>query len=44
MGIGMILVVNKKNASKISSYLNKFWPAYIIGEIEKGEKKIELVS
>ncbi len=44
MGIGMILVVNKKNASKISSYLNKFWPTYIIGEIEKGEKRIELIN
>jgi len=44
MGIGMILVVNKENASKISSYLNRFWPTYIIGEIEKGEKKIELIN
>jgi len=42
MGIGLILVVNKKSAPKISSYLNKFYPAYIIGEIIKGKGKIEI--
>ncbi len=39
MGVGMILVVDKLNVNEVISKTN----GYVIGEITKGEKKVELI-
>jgi phosphoribosylformylglycinamidine cyclo-ligase len=44
MGIGMILVVSKKEVAKILAYLSKIKePAFHIGEISSGYGKVELL-
>ncbi len=44
MGIGMILVVSKKEADKAMSFLSEIGEkAYLIGEISKGKRKVKLV-
>ncbi len=43
MGIGMMVVADKKQAKKIVGYLNKRVPACIIGEIVKSNKKMVLL-
>ena len=42
MGIGMVLVVDKKQAKKVSSLLNKSCKTHIIGEAVKSNKKMAL--
>ena len=45
MGIGMILVVSKKEAEKAMSFLSKIGEkAYLIGKISKGKCGVKLVS
>ena len=44
MGIGMILVVSKKEADKAMSFLSAIGEkAYLIGEISKGKRKVKLI-
>ena len=44
MGIGMILVVSKKEADKVMSFLSKIGEkAYLLGEISKGKRKVKLI-
>ena len=44
MGIGMILVVSKKESGKIMSFLSGIGEkAYLIGEISKGKRKVKLI-
>ena len=43
MGIGMILVVDKRYAKKIAASLNKKCKSYIIGEVVKSNKSMCLV-
>ncbi|MCK5491973.1 MAG: phosphoribosylformylglycinamidine cyclo-ligase, partial [Candidatus Omnitrophica bacterium] len=43
MGIGMIVVVDKKNTDKIVNNLNKSYKTHIIGEVVKSNKKMCLV-
>lgn len=42
MGIGMIVIVSKKEGEKSLNLLNKFWPTYLIGEVSKLKEKIVL--
>lgn len=43
MGIGMCLAVSKENADRtIAELISAGQPAYLIGEIAKGEKEVEL--
>ena len=43
MGVGMILVVSKKEADKVMSFLSKIGEeAYLIGEISKGKRGVKL--
>ncbi|MDO9463759.1 MAG: phosphoribosylformylglycinamidine cyclo-ligase [bacterium] len=45
MGIGMILVVSKKESDKAMSFLSKIGEkAYLLGEISKGKRGVKLVS
>ncbi|RKY34109.1 MAG: phosphoribosylformylglycinamidine cyclo-ligase [Candidatus Omnitrophota bacterium] len=43
MGIGMVLVVDRKSVKKIVNTLRKFYPVYIIGEVIKAKEKIKFV-
>ncbi len=44
MGIGMILVVSKKEADKVMSFLSGIGEkAYLIGEISKGRRGVKLI-
>jgi len=44
MGIGMILVVSKKEADKVMSFLSEIGEkAYLIGEISKGKRGVKLI-
>ncbi len=45
MGIGFIIVVDKKYFSKVKSFLEKYIDEkfYVIGEIEKGIKKVRII-
>lgn len=43
MGIGMIVVVDKKSVKKCMSRLDKYYKSHLIGRIVKSKKKIELV-
>jgi phosphoribosylformylglycinamidine cyclo-ligase len=43
MGIGMVLVVDKRYAQKVQIYLNKYFPTYVIGVIDKTKKNLSLV-
>lgn len=41
MGIGMVLVLNKRDAAKAQSTLNKFgFASYVIGKVVKGNKDV----
>lgn len=42
MGIGMVLVVDKKCEKKVLTHLNKFYRSYAIGKIVKNRKKMML--
>ena len=41
-GIGFILILKKKNFSKIKKYFKKAYAPYIIGEIINGKSKVLL--
>jgi len=43
MGIGMVLVVDKRKAESIKNLLSKKCKAYIIGEVVKSSKKMKLI-
>ncbi|MFN4227053.1 MAG: phosphoribosylformylglycinamidine cyclo-ligase [Candidatus Ratteibacteria bacterium] len=44
MGIGLILIVNKEKAEKNLEIIKKHkFQAYIIGEVKRGEKKVEIL-
>lgn len=43
MGIGMIIIADKKESLKIMKYLEKKENAYLIGEIKKGKKEVLFV-
>ncbi len=43
MGIGMVLVVDKKKAKNIKTFLSKKCKAHIIGEIVKSKKKMDIL-
>ncbi len=43
MGIGMILVVDKRYCKKIIDFLEKFVKVYLIGEIDRIKNKIEFI-
>lgn len=42
MGIGMIIVIDKKAAAAILKKLNKFYPSYCIGKVIKAKKRFIL--
>ncbi len=43
MGIGMVLVVDKKYCDKILKKLNKSYKSYLIGEVRKTSQKMRLI-
>jgi len=43
MGIGMILVVDRKKAKQVLAYLNKKTKAHLIGSVIKSNKRMQLV-
>lgn len=40
LGVGLTVVASKESANEILAHLNRFYPAYPIGEIVAGEKKV----
>ncbi|MFH1503765.1 MAG: phosphoribosylformylglycinamidine cyclo-ligase [Candidatus Omnitrophota bacterium] len=42
MGIGMVLVVDKKMEKKVLTHLNKFYKSYTIGKVVKSKKRMIL--
>jgi len=43
MGIGMLVVVEKKHADRALSRLKKYCKCYIVGEVIRSNKSMELI-